>query len=104
MNITGIGSIGSTGGTAGSHAVKNPASAGSAGEKGFAESIKDGIESVNKLQEEANQDVKKVLSGDEISIAEVMISALKAEMSMQLTLQIRNKVIDAYNEISRMQV
>ncbi|MBN2072715.1 MAG: flagellar hook-basal body complex protein FliE [Actinobacteria bacterium] len=104
MNVTGIGGTGSIGGAAGSSAVKKTLSTGGDGQKGFAESIKDGIESVSKLQEEANANVKKALSGDETGLAEVMISALKAELSMQLTLQIRNKVIDAYNEISRMQI
>jgi len=102
MNISSIGSIGSTGRMTGLSDIKKPVS--SKEDNGFVNSIKDSIESVNKSQEEANSDIKKALSGEEISVAEVMISTLKAEVSMQLTLQIRNKIIEAYNEITRMQV
>jgi flagellar hook-basal body complex protein FliE len=104
MNISGIGSIGSVGNINGISDVKKSVSAGNGGDKGFATSIKESVEAVTKLQDQANSDISKALSGEEVSIAEVMVSTLKAEISMQLTMQIRNKVVEAYNEISRMQI
>ncbi|MFZ5975315.1 MAG: flagellar hook-basal body complex protein FliE [Bacillota bacterium] len=45
-----------------------------------------------------------LLSGSEDSLHSAMIDAQKAELALQLTVQIRNKILDSYNEIMRMQV
>lgn len=45
-----------------------------------------------------------LLSGQDAGIHTAMIESQKAELALTLTIQIRNKVIDAYNEIMRMQV
>ena len=45
-----------------------------------------------------------LLAGESNDLAGLLIDAQKAELSLNLALQIRNKVIDAYNEIIRMQV
>ena len=46
----------------------------------------------------------KLLTGQSDDLAGLLIDAQKAELSLNLALQIRNKVIDAYNEIIRMQI
>ena len=46
----------------------------------------------------------KLLTGESDDLAGLMLDAQKAELSLNLALQIRNKVVDAYNEILRMQV
>ena len=68
----------------------------------FLDSIKKGLDSVKKIQDEADNKIQQAISGNDIEISEVMISTLKAEMSMQLTMQVRNKLVDAYQEITRM--
>ncbi len=68
----------------------------------FLESIKKGLDSVKNIQDEADNKIQQAISGNDIEISEVMISTLKAEMSMQLTMQVRNKLVDAYQEITRM--
>lgn len=68
----------------------------------FLDSIKKSLESVRSIQKEADNKIQQAISGSDIEISEVMISTLKAEMSMQLTLQVRNKLVDAYKEITRM--
>ncbi len=70
----------------------------------FVDSVKKGMESVQKTQADADDKIKESLSGKETDLSEVMISALKAEVSMQLTLQVRNKALDAYQEITRMPI
>ena len=46
----------------------------------------------------------KLLTGDSANIHNVVLAAEKAEVALRLTLQVRNKVLDAYNEIMRMQI
>ena len=70
----------------------------------FMNSIKEGLDSVQKLQDEANDKVKQVVTDSNKDPSEALVSMLKAEISMQLTLQVRNKLIDAYQEISKMPI
>lgn len=70
----------------------------------FVDSIKKGLDSVQNLQDEANEKVKQTMINKDMDPSEAAISMVKAEISMQLTLQIRNKLIDAYQEITRMSI
>lgn len=70
----------------------------------FLDSIKNGLDSVQKLQDEANNEIKQCVSSSSKDPSEAVISMLKAEISMQLTLQVRNKLIDAYQEITKMSI
>lgn len=66
--------------------------------------LKEALDEVNRLQIEA-EDYKKLLATGEIdNLHDVMIAAEKANISLQLTMSIRNKVVDAYREIMRMQI
>ena len=62
------------------------------------------LEKVNSLQKDMEYLNKKLVIGEVDNIHEVVIAAEKAEMALQITLQIRNKALDAYNEIMRMQL
>ncbi len=62
------------------------------------------LEKVNSLQKDMEYLNKKLVLGEVDNIHEVVIAAEKAEMALQITLQIRNKVLDAYNEVMRMQM
>lgn len=68
----------------------------------FEEVIKGAIKKVDQLEKEADQSVLDLLQG-KASIHETMIALQKADMSMQLLLNIRNKVIESYREIMHMQ-
>lgn len=70
----------------------------------FGESFSDGIKSINSKQLEAEQAVETLASGGDISIHEVMIAAEKANLSMQMGLQLRNKIITAYNELYNVKI
>lgn len=70
----------------------------------FADYLNSAIDQVNSMQlesEKLNQDLALGLTDN---IPQVMIASEKASIALQYTLQIRNKVIDAYQEIMRMPV
>lgn len=71
---------------------------------GFGEYLRDAIGEVNALQQASTQMTDDFIVGRTDSIHEVMIAAEKASLSLQLTLEIRNKVLEAYQEINRMQI
>ena len=71
---------------------------------GFADMIKNSIESVNRKQVEADKAAAELASGKSSNIHEVMIKMEEAEISLRLMVQMRNKVVEAYQEIMRMQV
>ena len=78
-------------------------SAGSDG-KTFKDTLNDALNSVNELQKVADTKMQRLATGEEKNIAEVMIAAEKADIALKLMVQVRNKMIDAYQEIMKMQV
>ncbi len=72
--------------------------------KTFGETIKDAVNAVSELQNEADTLVQKVAAGDPVNVHEVMLAMQKASLAMQMTVQVRNKVVEAYQEIMRMQI
>ena len=71
---------------------------------GFVKFLKDYINDVNNKQINADNKIEQFLKGDEKDITNVVLSVEKAEVSLQLFLQIRNKLVQAYQDIMRMQV
>lgn len=71
----------------------------------FASVLKSTLDSVAQAQNHAESLQKAfVLGDDKVSLSEVMIDMQKANISFQTTVQVRNKVIAAYNDIMNMQV
>lgn len=70
----------------------------------FGDYLKSALNSVNQLQTDSTQIGIDFAAGKTDNIHEVMIAGEKADIAMQLTMQIRNKVVEAYNEIMRMQI
>ncbi len=68
----------------------------------FKKALGRSVEELNRLSDEANQKVQEMLLG-ETDIHEAMIAMEKAGISLRLMLQVRNKIIAAYEEIMRMQ-
>ena len=69
----------------------------------FAQRIKAAIKDVNSVQHIADDSIEKVIKG-EMGIHEGMMTIGKANTSLKILAQVRNKVMTAYNEIMRMQV
>lgn len=63
-----------------------------------------GVDSVNQSQLEANQQVQALLTGEDVTQAEVLTAVQKADMSFRLLVQIRNKLISAYEELNGIRV
>lgn len=70
----------------------------------FSTFLRSSLEKVNALEKESEAYTLKLATGELENIHEAMIAAQKADIALQLTMQIRNKVLDAYNEIMRMQI
>jgi flagellar hook-basal body complex protein FliE len=69
----------------------------------FKELITKAIEEVNKLQMEADKAMREFAqTGNIEKLPEVIVKIKEAELSFNLLLQVRNKIIDAYNDIQRM--
>ena len=72
--------------------------------KDFKDILKDSIESIKQLHIEDEKNTERLAVGEADSLHNVMIDAEKADIAMQLMLQTRNKAIEAYQEIMRMQI
>lgn len=77
---------------------------GTSGEKSFADTLKEAVQSTNALQKESDVKMQQLSTGKTDDIAGVMIAAEKADISMKLMTTVRNKIINAYEEIMKMQV
>lgn len=70
----------------------------------FAETLKNKLDQVNEKQLESESTTESFIKGQGTDIHEVMIKTEEAKLSLQLAVQIRNKIVEAYQEINRMQV
>jgi flagellar hook-basal body complex protein FliE len=68
----------------------------------FADLLKEAINEVNRQQVESEQLSQKLVTGEVQDIHQVMIASQKASISLSLAIQVRNKVVEAYQEIMRM--
>ncbi|HOO12863.1 MAG TPA: flagellar hook-basal body complex protein FliE [Bacillota bacterium] len=72
--------------------------------EGFSQCLNEALNKVNELQKAADNSAIALATGEVQNLHQVTIDSLKAEIALQFTLQIRNKVIEAYQEIMRMQI
>ena len=70
----------------------------------FQGAMKKAVGGVNELQNNADQMAVKMATGDIEDVHQAMIAMQKAKLALDLTIQVRNKVVEAYQEIMRMQV
>jgi flagellar hook-basal body complex protein FliE len=77
----------------------------STGKVDFAEALKASLNQVNQVQVEAEKLGKNFALGDDsVSLSDVMIAGQKANISFQATVQVRNKLVSAYQDIMNMQI
>ncbi len=72
-------------------------------EGGFADTLKGAMEEIGGLGSQAETRVADVLAGNGADVHSALIAVEKADLSFQLMMQVRNKIVSAYQEISRMQ-
>ncbi|HUH66059.1 MAG TPA: flagellar hook-basal body complex protein FliE [Syntrophales bacterium] len=74
------------------------------GESEFFAILKDKVNEINQLQLDADQAITKVEMGTSGSIHDAVIALEKADLSFRKMIQVRNKILEAYQEVMRMQV
>ena len=84
--------------------LTNSAKASNNSNEKFANVLTDFIGSVNQDQLSSNKVTQDFVKGDNVEIQDVMIAGEKAKTSLELLMEIRNKTIDMYNELTRMQI
>lgn len=70
----------------------------------FSELLSKMVEETNQQQVQADHAIKELVAGRNKNIHETMLTLEKADTSLKMMMQVRNKVLDAYREIMRMQV
>jgi flagellar hook-basal body complex protein FliE len=76
-----------------------PADAG----EGFGGVLKTALQQVNQLSGGAEQQIGSLLQGGNADMSSVMIAVEKADVAFQLMMQVRNKIVNAYQDIEKMQ-
>jgi flagellar hook-basal body complex protein FliE len=72
--------------------------------KSFGQVLEDSLTQVNSLQQQADVAITDLASGGPTTLHDTMIALEKADLSFRLMMQVRNKIVEAYQEIVRMQV
>lgn len=70
----------------------------------FDEVISQAVNKVNGTQVEANNMVEALVKGENVSMHDVMLSMQESQISMQLMLEVRNKLFEAYKELNGVQL
>lgn len=70
----------------------------------FGETLQKKLREVNQLQLKSDELTRQFVAGEDIELHDLMLAAEQANLALQLTVQIRNKLVEAYQEISRMQI
>lgn len=101
MSIAGIGSIGFT-----PYVAPQVSTQGAAKATGpdFGSMVLDGIDRLERVQDTSDTLAVKAATGDLNAIHDYTIAATEANVTTQLTVAVRNKAVEAFNEIMRMQV
>jgi flagellar hook-basal body complex protein FliE len=74
------------------------------GGESFGDTLKQFVGDVNSAQQNVNGAVNRFVAGEDVELHEIMVAAEKARTSFDLLMELRNKALDAYRELMRMQV
>ena len=72
--------------------------------KDFKSILLDSLDEVNRLQGEADSGVQRLITGQSDNVAEVFAAVKKSEVAFGLLMEVRNKLLDAYQEIQQMRL
>lgn len=79
-------------------------SSGNSTQPSFKDALVDSIKQVNSMQQDADQAVESMMTGGDVKPAEVLTAVQKADMAFRMMLQIRNKLVSAYDEVKQIRV
>lgn len=75
-----------------------------AASEAFASAVSSALRTVDSVQKAADTEIRRFLQGEAVDIHQVALAQQHAQLSFELFLQMRNKVVQAYQEIMRMQI
>jgi flagellar hook-basal body complex protein FliE len=84
--------------------MPDPSSSSLGAGSGFGSVLADAIGRVDQFQQNAQSAIGKFLSGEDEEVHKVALATEQASISLDLFLQVRNKVVSAYQEVMRMQM
>ncbi|MCL4533643.1 MAG: flagellar hook-basal body complex protein FliE [Bacteroidetes bacterium] len=99
-----INSIGGVGNSLPLPPLGQQAPAGEGSGESFQKLLGNAMSTLNRLQLEADSSAAKLAAGEPVELHEVLIATEKANIAFQLAVQVKNKVVEAYQEVMRMQV
>jgi flagellar hook-basal body complex protein FliE len=70
----------------------------------FSSFLKQSMNEINQSQAASDAATEKLVKGESIDLHQVMIASQKASIMLQATIEVRNKAVEAYQEMMRMQV
>lgn len=70
----------------------------------FKNFLLDSIHQVNSMQQDANQAVEQLATGGDVSPAEVFTAVQKADLAFRMMMQVRNKLVQAYQDVQNIRV
>jgi flagellar hook-basal body complex protein FliE len=74
------------------------------GGSGFAAALREAVEEVNDLYQTSGQEIRRLVIGESDDLHSTLLAVQRAELAFELMLEVRNKVVQAYQEIMRIQV
>jgi flagellar hook-basal body complex protein FliE len=69
----------------------------------FAETLQNAVQGADRLQNEADETVRKFAAGEVDDVHDVLMALDRADLSFRMTLEVRNKLLEAYQEVMRLQ-
>jgi flagellar hook-basal body complex protein FliE len=96
-SIKSLGSVDPRAAYGGTNTVQNPKTS-------FVDQLKNAMSEVNELQTQRETMVEQMVTGEATEVHDVMIAAKESQLAFELLLEIRNKLLESYQEIMRMQV
>jgi len=81
-----------------------PSPAAAEGTSSFKDALLSSIEEVNSMQQQADQAVERLATGEDVSPAEVLTAVQKADIAFRMMMQMRNKLVQAYQEVQSIRV
>jgi len=81
-----------------------PAAPGAASGSSFQNMLVDSLKQVNSMQQEANKAVETLMTGGSANPAEVLTAVQKADLAFRMMMQVRNKLVAAYQEIKDIKI
>ena len=77
---------------------------GAVGGQPFKNILLEALNQVNTMQSQANEAVQQLVTGGDVNPAEVLTTLQKADISFRMMLQIRNKLVQAYQEVNNIRI